>query len=88
MRKMKPKYTPVKRDTPLIEECETVARKNKGKERTDCRHNQRAARGVLCRQKADAKARCSAKEHRRTLTGSVLLEDGAALEKHRQHATQ
>ena len=44
---MKPKYTPVKRDTPSIEEHETGARKNKGKERTDCRHNQRAAHGVL-----------------------------------------
>lgn len=44
---MKPKYTPVKRDAPSVEEHETVARKNKGKERTDCRHTQKAARGIL-----------------------------------------
>lgn len=83
MQKIKPEYTPVKRDTPSIEEHETVARKNERKGGIASQPE-----GSLRRPAVVTQSRCEGKmlwgeERRHTLTGSVLLEDGTALEKHR-----
>ena len=77
MQEIKPEYTPAKRDTPSIEEHETVARKN---ERRDCEHSQRQPAAV--RQSQREGKVLWGEERGRTLTGSVLLEDGTALGKH------
>lgn len=79
MQEIKPEYTPAKRDTPSIEEHETVARK-KRKEGRDCEHSQRQPAAVKQSQREGKML--WGEERGRTLTGSVLLEDGTALGKH------
>ena len=82
MQKIKPEYTPVKRDTPSIEEHETVARKNERKRGLRAQPEGSLRRPAAVRQSQREGKMLWGEGRRRTLTGSVLLEDGTALEKH------
>lgn len=82
MQKIKPEYTPVKRDTPSIEEHETVARKNERKGGIASTARRQSAEACGRQTEPTRRQDALGRGVRRTLTGSVLLEDGTALEKH------